>query len=305
MKYIYVLLCFLVLFACQQNSYTEVVFTKLPQDTSEAQYQIIATLSGNEEIPPQNTFIKSRTTREERALASLYLEDIIYQLDLKPIQHVYKEANDNPMIDLLLNPFKGSNIYTTLAASISTNEYVILGAHYDTARNCPGANDNASAIGVLYGVLKNLKAIEKRSKHVIVVFFDQEEENLVGSRAFAKFVKKNEYNIHSVHTLDQLGWDKDKDKAIELELPVSSIESLYKQKAALLNIPVHVTNVNSTDHQSFRDLGYTAVGITEEFANGDTTPFKDTANDTFDTIDKHYIFSTTKLISNVIEELIK
>ena len=138
----------------------------------------------------------------------------------------------------------------------------------------------------------------------MLVFFDQEEEGLVGSRAFVKFLRKNEYEIHSVHTFDQMGWDNDQDRAIELELPTSELEALYKLKAKEFGIQVHVTKVNSTDHHSFREQGFNAVGITEEYVNDDTTPFKDTAMDTYDTVSLAYIESTTQLVYEVIKDII-
>lgn len=282
----------------------ELSIKALPEETIDAQYKIISILTGNESIGINSNVIRSRTTQKERALSRKFLSSIINDLGLNPIEHQYREKNDNLLIDLLLNPFKGSNLFTILPSTEGSKEFLVIGAHYDTARNCPGANDNASAIAVIYGVIKKLKSVKQRKKNIIIVFFDQEEENLVGSRAFAKFLTKKEYTIHSVHTLDQLGWDKDLDRGIEIELPSPEIEEAYRKQATLLNIPILVTKVNSTDHQSFRDLGFNAVGITEEYVQRDTTPFKDTENDTIDTIDIDFIDATTHLIFKVIEQLV-
>ncbi|WP_298312298.1 M28 family peptidase [uncultured Aquimarina sp.] len=292
------------LLGCNSVSNEDLIVDKLPLKTIEAQTKIISVLTGNETIDNTSYSINSRTTIEERQMARAYISQIIKQLNLTPIEHKYQEPNTNAFIDLLIGPFRGTNLFTKVSSKTSSNEYIVLGAHYDTARNCPGANDNASAIAILYGVLKKLSNLQSRNKNVIIVFFDQEEEDLVGSRAFAKYLIKNNLNVHSVHTFDQIGWDKDADKAIELELPTPEIETLYKTQADKLNTPIYITKVNSTDHQSFREVGFNAVGITEEFVNGDTTPFKDTENDTFETIDMEYIASTTQLIFEVMQQLV-
>ncbi|MHA7057840.1 M28 family metallopeptidase [Aquimarina sp. M1] len=303
-KPIYFQILLIILFGCNTTPQIELTANKLPLKTIDAQINIVSVLTGNENVGNTKYFINSRTTQKEKLIARVYISEIIKQLNLTPVEHHYQEPNTNPFIDLLVSPFNGTNLFTIVPSETGSDEYIVLGAHYDTARNCPGANDNAAAIAVLYGVIKKLTEIPSRNKNLIIVFFDQEEEDLVGSSAFAKYLAKNNFNVHSVHTFDQIGWDKDGDKAVELELPTLAIEELYKIQADQLNIPIHITKVNSTDHQSFRDLGFTAVGITEEYAHGDTSPFKDTKEDTFDTVNFEYIASTTQLVFEVIQQLV-
>ncbi|MDJ0645733.1 MAG: M28 family peptidase [Flavobacteriaceae bacterium] len=304
MKPIFVLLFTMIFFSCDYDMDENIIFKDLPPKTLDAQIEILSVLTGNQPMNADN-IIRSRATIEERRITVNYLSQVLKQLNLEPIKHQYKEPNTNPLIDILIGPYKGTNLFTILPSTNNSNEYVVLGAHYDTARNCPGANDNASSLSVLYGVTKRLSNVDLRNKNILVVFFDQEEENLVGSKAFVKYLLKHKYQVHSVHTLDQIGWDKDGDRAIELELPTPELKKLYKNQGAKLNIPIHTTNVNSTDHHSFRQKGFTAVGITEEYVNGDTTPFKDSKDDTMDTIDFEYIDSTTNLIFEVINDIVK
>lgn len=303
MKLNHTLILLLFLFGCENQEDIDLSIESLPPKTIDAQRELVSVLTGNKKLST-DYILNSRTTPNERLITRRYLSEVLNQLNLIAIDHDYREPNSNFFIDLLVNPFKGTNLYTIIPSTINSDEYVVLGAHYDTARNCPGANDNASAIALLYGVAKKLSNVSVRQKNMMIVFFDQEEEELVGSKAFAKYLKKNDYKVHSVHTFDQIGWDKDLDKAVEIELASKEIEDIYKAKAKLLQIPMHTTKVNSTDHQSFRELGYNALGITEEFANGDTTPFKDTPKDTFDTVNFEYLESTTNLVFEVIKHII-
>tara|TARA_R110000868_G_scaffold37111_14_gene131608 strand:+ start:18551 stop:19486 length:936 start_codon:yes stop_codon:yes gene_type:complete len=299
-----IILMIFILASCSTSNEKKIVIDNFPQDLDQTQIEIVSSLSGHQPLHPIGVELNARATVQERELTRAYLMALLEKLSLNPIEYNYRQKNVNSLVDILIGPFKGTNIYSVLPATKSTNNYIILGAHYDTARDCPGANDNASAVAVLYGVAKKLSEITTREVNVLVVFFDQEEEELVGSKAFARYIKRKKFEILSVHTFDQIGWDEDGDRAIELELPTKELEELYKEQGIKLDIPVHTTKVNSTDHQSFRELGFNAVGITEEYVNKDTTPFKDTVNDTFNTVNFDFLSSTTNLVYEVIKIMV-
>lgn len=265
--------------------------------------EVVAVLTGEKPIVGQQR-ITSRWTRQERALSRKYLQSVFSELGLDFKEQPYRMPNLHAFQDFLLGPFRGANLYGVLPATTPSEEYLLLGAHYDTEKGAPGANDNASAIAVIYGVVAALISEEKREKNLLVVFFDQEEEDNVGSRAFLRFLAGKPWEIHSVHTIDQMGWDADGDRNIEIELPTEELEMRYRKAAAALGVKAHVTGVNSSDHQAFRNAGYPAVGIAEEYANGDSTPYKDTPADTFATVNFEYLQSTTQLMLLVFQDLL-
>lgn len=59
---------------------------------------------------------------------------------------------------------------------------ILLGAHYDSVPDCPGADDNASAVAVCLECAHALHAT--RSNPAMFVFFNREEDGLLGSRDF-------------------------------------------------------------------------------------------------------------------------
>lgn len=61
-------------------------------------------------------------------------------------------------------------------------EVVLLGAHYDTVRDSPGADDNAAAVAVLLEVARRLPECRRT---VLLAAFDMEEWGLLGSRDLA------------------------------------------------------------------------------------------------------------------------
>ena len=268
------------------------------------QKKIIAELSGHIKLENGKT-ISSRSTKEERQLTREYLSNLIASTGLKPQVQEYKLPNVNPLVDLLFEPFAGANVYTILPSTNQSDDYILFGAHFDTERNCPGAIDNATGIAIGYGLIEKLINVKERNVNVILVFFDQEEEDLIGSQAFAKKLKKEKFKILSVHTMDTMGWDRDEDSAIELELPTDYLKDIYTKTGKRLGIPVYITKVNSTDHHSFRELGFNATGLTDELVNGDYAPYKDTAKDTYETVNFNYVASCTELVYEVAKTLIE
>ncbi len=257
------------------------------------QMEFIAKLTGEMEIE-EGVMLSSRYWGADKAKVRTYLLALIGELSLTGIEHPYTDPTGE----------QGTNVYTTLPATNESEEYIVLGAHFDTVGDSPGASDNATGMAVVYSVVKKLADLDQRNKNVMLVFFDDEEIGLRGSREFAKKIKNEGLNVHSVHTVDQMGWDEDGDRAIELELPTDYLQQQYEDMAANFDIPVHVTSVGSTDHSAFRNEGFKAIGLTEEYVNGDTTPHIHQETDTYDTVNFEYLASSTDLMFRVIREML-
>jgi acetylornithine deacetylase/succinyl-diaminopimelate desuccinylase-like protein len=254
------------------------------------QKEIISKLSGDGEIRP-GVKLANRSTLENRQEVRAYIAELLRRLGLEPKRQTYGT--------------EGENIFAILSCSRPDAEAVVFGAHYDSARNSPGANDNASGVATVAAVAREMKRFKIRSRDIIFVFFDEEERGLRGSRAFAQLLKDEKRAIHSVHTIDQMGWDQDGDRAIELEVPYEGALALYQKAAAALkmNIPIHITTEQGSDHSAFRRMGYPAVGITEEYRNKDTTPHIHRPGDILETVNFDYLASTTTLVVEVMRML--
>ncbi|NRB50663.1 MAG: Zn-dependent exopeptidase M28 [Saprospiraceae bacterium] len=267
------------------------------------QQDVIAYLSG-EKTASKRRKLNARTTTAERRIARLYLQEWMEELQVDAQEHGYRQPNLHPALDFLLTPYKGTNLYGILPAQQTDAPYVILGAHYDSKLGCPGAVDNASGIALIFGVLQQLVSLEERKKHVMIVFFDQEEEELIGSTAFVQFLKREQYPIHSVHTFDMVGWDGDGNYEVELGAPSPLLLPLYKKHASLFEIPLYSIPGGSTDYQSFLKEGYPVIGVNEAFVKQDFSPYKDTPKDTYDTVNFEYLQQVTRYVTSVITDLI-
>lgn len=96
---------------------------------------------------------------------------------------------------------------------------ILVGAHYDTVEGSPGADDNATGVALLLEIAalydEQVRAgqlaaaeLEERpgvgQRGLVLVFFDQEEQGLLGSLAFTA-EPENLESIHSAVVLDMLG----------------------------------------------------------------------------------------------------
>lgn len=79
---------------------------------------------------------------------------------------------------------------------------VLVGAHVDTVEGSPGADDNASGLAV---ALEMARLFQAPTRHALrIVLFDQEEQGLAGSVAFARSPTRTE-GLRAVIVLEMLG----------------------------------------------------------------------------------------------------
>lgn len=259
-------------------------------DVETLQTSIISKLSGQSQVLPR-FWVTDRYSPRNRKITLDYLSSVFKDLGYEPQTHDYPT---------------GTNLYTVLVSTEQNSPWVIVGAHYDTVESAPGANDNATGVAAVVALAAQLKSITSRRMNVMFAFFDEEEEQFKGSRAFAKMLKSNNFVVDCVHTLDQLGYDQNGNRAIELECPSKRLLALYRVVHSSLKstFPLHVSGEKKSDHSSFRREHYEAVGVSEEYRHGDTTPYRDTPADTFSTVNFDYLRQVTDFLVAVIAEQI-
>lgn len=226
-----------------------------------------------------------RATTTERAAARTYLTNSLTAIGWTPRLEAYPS---------------GANVYATLPATITTSRQIVVGAHFDTVAGSPGANDNASGVAAVLAVARYLSDAPCRKAAVTVILFDEEEAGLFGSRAAANMLSAQQAEVTAVHTIDQIGWDSDGDQRFEIELPTAELEAEYQAAATVIGVPVTTTTTTGTDHQAFRAAGFSAVGLTEEYVGGDTSPYRHTPQDTASTVNPDYLASGARLVAQVV-----
>ncbi len=249
-------------------------------------------LAGAAEIRP-GVRLANRFSIENRREARAYLVALLGRLGLEAKRQPYGTEG-------------GENIYAVLPCGRPGADAVVLGAHYDSTRRGPGANDDGTGVAAVVLVAAELRRTPRGTRDLYFVFFDEEERGLRGSRAFAQMLVGEKRPVYAVHTIDQMGWDSNHNRAIELELPYKGATEVYQAAAAALHMPIaiYTTTEAGSDHSAFRRLGFNAVGITEEYHHNDTTPFIHTDKDVYATVDFAYLASTTRLLTEVVKRLV-
>lgn len=136
-----------------------------------------------------------------------------YFLDIvKKLENESNEERKNIIIKILKNKkikhkLEEYNYFGTREINIIVEfgkgkKYSIASAHYDVVPRSPGANDDGSAIAVLFKLIENFKKIKLKNK-VKIIFFGNEEIGRLGSLSYIK--KHSLKNLIGVYHMELVG----------------------------------------------------------------------------------------------------
>ncbi|MEB3280212.1 MAG: M28 family peptidase [Lyngbya sp.] len=149
----------------------------------------------NEKIDPEQIWshlenlVGERYTENYREFTRNYLIKQLKQFGLTPSLQTFEQ---------------GVNIVAKTPGNDPEAATLLIGAHYDTVLNSPGADDNASGMAVVLEVAR-LFGSKPTANALEIVFFDQEEPGLLGSLAFTS-LPENIQNLRHVIVLDMVGY---------------------------------------------------------------------------------------------------
>lgn len=147
--------------------------------------------------------------------------------------------------------------------------YVAVSAHFDVVPGSPGANDNASAIAVMAGLLARFVQTPPQRIGVGFFIFDEEETGLRGSQAFVEQVGTKD--MLALINLEMLGmgehlalWPLRPDEQGRIwEL----MEAACQAQAVFCQRFHHI--LNTADHESFRMGGFQEAFTLTAISDGD------------------------------------
>jgi hypothetical protein len=259
-----------------------------------------------------------RYTPEERARARSWIGAALIRFGMEPKEHRYEWRKwQRELVELKFirydQDLSGTNLYAELPATVPSDEWIVVGAHYDTVRASPGADDDASGTTAVLMVAEALSGLETRRKNVLFVFFDQEEEGPIGSLAFVEEAEVEGRKMIAMHDLDMLGWDGDGDRAVEIAHAgdwkgnddpfvklYGSVERRMPQR-----MPMRHTDMRRSDHESFVAHGIPAVLVIEEITGGDFNPNYHAPGDTCDTLDYAFHRMAATLVATAVAEQLR
>jgi len=101
-----------------------------------------------------------------------------------------------------------ANVVATLLGTTHPELVYVLGSHYDSVDQGPGADDNASGTAVLLETARIL-AGNPLPATVVFVAFTGEEGGLLGATEFARRAAENGLDVRGALNNDMLGWSND------------------------------------------------------------------------------------------------
>jgi hypothetical protein len=206
--------------------------------------------------------------------------------------------------------------------------HLVIGAHYDTVPDCPGADDNASGVAVMLEAARRyMKGIRKGA--VQFVAFDCEEFDLDGSRAYAALLKQSRQTVYGMVSLEMVGMTRpeagtqkypriispfypNRGDFIALIGSSNSLGFFWKARQAFrkvkdlrnqgLVVPGRgnlIPDIRRSDHASFWDQGFPAVLITDTsfFRN----PYYHTPQDTPEKLDLQFMAGIVEAVGQLID----
>jgi len=265
-----------------------------------------------------------RWTPNERARARDIIARELVQIGLEPQLHEYQNGRriyySEPSHYGAPN-MRGVNVYADLPATEPSDEWLVIGAHYDTVSTTPGADDNGSGTTAVLLVARELVQLRHRSLNVMFAFFDQEEDGLVGSDMFVHWLLREEQRrLVALHNIDMVGWDAARDREVTVmigENPAPRAElddyiEMYRRAATTLRADTSRTTrpsrilrdvTNRGEHVTFHMHGVLALTIIEDSAEvGDFNPYYHGPQDTCDNIDYDYLRMCADLVTLAVTE---
>ncbi|MEN2985138.1 MAG: M28 family peptidase [Thermodesulfovibrionaceae bacterium] len=218
------------------------------------------------------------------------------------------------------------NIIATKEGVNSRKDWLVIGAHYDSAVDSPGADDNGSGVAVMLEVARVLKDVAF-IKNIKFLAFTLEEPQpfslnfLIGSTHFVKKMKKLKYKYEAI-ILESVGYFSTKEGSQQLpafvsgpsrgdflgvignrkSIPLLRLFDEAKKAVPTLNLITYkaplsgwlVIETRFSDHAAFWNAGYQAVMLTDTamFRN----PYYHTNWDTPDKLNFSFMRDVAKVI---------
>ncbi len=230
---------------------------------------------------------------------------------------------------------KVRNLWVTLPGQRAPGQRVIVvGAHYDSAHETAGANDNGTGTAAVLELARRLKDLgDVASSDIVFALYTNEEPpyfktHLMGSRVHAKALKAAGAPVQAMLSLETMGYFSDEAASQKYPWPlnrfyptqgnfiafvgtttdlrlvrsaVKSFRSHAQFPSEGIAAPRFIPGVDYSDHAAFIDEGYPALMVT------DTAPYRyphyHTREDTPDKVDYDRLARVVQGLEGVIRDL--
>jgi Zn-dependent M28 family amino/carboxypeptidase len=192
------------------------------------------------------------------------------------------------------------------SAPDAERKLVVAGAHLDSVRGGPGANDNASGSSTLIELAKSFAGIDTRND-IRLVWFDGEEAGLLGSRAYVKAHEAEMGRVVGMVNMDMVGSPHGQVGGFDLGLRNSNA-LIDAMKGVMLRTGLagveYKERHSRSDHASFDAAGVPSVdfGVSVKDVEGQD-PYYHSPKDTVDKINSQVLEGYGDLIAVTLLDL--
>ena len=194
-----------------------------------------------------------------------------------------------------LSPLPSRNVVAVLNNDIEDDETLVIGAHYDTTPDSPGANDNGSGVAAALVVAEELSD-DELPFDLRIVLFGAEEIGLNGSFAYVGGLGEGESeNILAMINLDVVG------TGVLTGIGSESMVELAVEAAESIGIELGVVDLPAgygSDHIAFR-----LAGIEVIFLFADDVTYINSPQDTLEHLQIEPLAQSVELTLEIVERL--
>lgn len=253
--------------------------------------------------------------------AADYIEDAFREAGHEPLRRAVPTGNR-----------EFHNVEVRLPGERLGSEVLVVGAHYDTVRGSPGADDNASGVAVLLELARLLQDVTlDRSLH-LVAFVNEEMPffgtDAMGSLRYARQARQEEMDIIGMISLEMLGYYTDAPGSqyhppllghfypdrgdfvafignLSSRSLVRQAIGAFRESAQVpsegLAAPELIGDIRRSDHWAFWEMGYPAMMLTDtaNFRN----PHYHGPSDTPDRLDYDTMARVTEGLVSTLEAM--
>jgi Zn-dependent M28 family amino/carboxypeptidase len=209
----------------------------------------------------------------------------------------------------------------------TNDKRILICAHYDSRMKslgdsesrAPGANDNASGVSA---ILEMARVIKNQSLEYPLQFalFSGEEQGLLGSKHYAKFVKDNNIPIYRLINLDMIAYPAFNPGKITIEIDDNTPEhnqvkendrdsiefgNVMADMSSYTDLQINLGSIYDSDYEPFEAEGFVVIGAYDGSAQEDQNPHYHDSSDTPDLIDWDYLTSVTKMVLATVLKVAK
>ena len=224
------------------------------------------------------------------------------------------------------------NVLVELKGGARADEIVVVGAHYDSVRGAPGANDNGSGVAAVIELARALRTSKLARTWRFALFVNEEppffRSGEMGSQIHASGARARDEHIVAMFSLETIGYFSDRPGSQYYPFPLSLFypnrgdflafvanlrsRALLRQTIAAFRAqgefpsegiaaPALVPGVDWSDQRSFWEQGYRALMVTDTAFY--RYPWYHTPQDTPDKVDYERLARVTRALERTFRTL--